>query len=118
MVSNKKRVIFKPTNKFCKWLAIILIVLSLSTTLFTVPASSQVFLWITLLCGEYLGFSRITTCKEKDKLFIIASVLELINTGTFYILHKIYPLQIVTIVNAVITVLFGLYCLYIKKKPE
>lgn len=118
MVSNNKRVIFKPTNKFYTWIAVILIILSLSITLFIDPAEVQVFLWITLLCGEYLGFSRITTCKEKDKLFIIASVLEIINTGTFYTLHKVYPLTIASIVNAVITVLFGLYCMHRNRKPE
>ena len=116
MVSNKKRVIFKPANKFCTWLAIILIVLSLSITLFIDSGESQVFLWITFLCGEYLGFSRIITSKEKDKAFIVLLVLEIINAGTFYTSLKVYPLQIVSIVNAVITVFFGLFCMYTKKK--
>lgn len=117
MVSNNKRVIFKPTNKFYTWIAVILIVLSLSATLFIDLAEVQVLMWITLLCGEYLGFSRIITSKEKDNTFIVLLVLEIVNTGTFYTLHKVYPLQIVTIVNAVITVLFGLYCIYTKRKP-
>lgn len=116
MVSNKKRLIFKPANKFCTWLAIILIVLSLSSTLFIDSAGSQVFLWITLLCGEYLGFSRIITSKEKDKAFIISSVLEIINTGTFFVLHRVYSLQVAIIVNTVITVFFGLFCVYTKMK--
>ena len=107
--------ILKRGSKFYTWIAVILIVLSLSITLFTVPAKSQVFLWIIILCGEYLGLSKITISRKKDTFFIIASVLEIINTGTFYTLHKFYSLQIASIINAVITVLFGLYCLYIKK---
>lgn len=102
----------------CTYLAVILIILSLSITLFIDPAEVQVFLWITLLCGEYLGFSKITVNSKKNISFIITLVLEIINTGTFYTLHKVYPLQIVTIVNAVITVLFGLYCMHRKRKPE
>lgn len=116
MVSKMEKILFKYTNKLYRWLTVILIILSLGVTLFIDSAEVQVFLWITLLCGEYLGFSRIITSKEKDKVFIVLLVLEILNTGTFYTLHKVYPLQIVSIVNAVIPVLFGLYCIYTKKK--